>query len=109
MAFNVPSGFKKCHLSPLLAALKALFHSVSIDRGGVGVFLGCFVVASITDLSFFVTESQRRRAAMMRVVDRTLGSSLRGKGERLKNMREPIYIQWFYLTTCKIAGFSGFK
>lgn len=50
MAFNVPSGFKKCHLCPLLVAVKSLFYSLSTDRGGVGVFLGCFVVVGVTNL-----------------------------------------------------------
>lgn len=43
----------------MLVAMKALFYSPSIGRGGVGAFLGCFAVASITNLSFFVMESQR--------------------------------------------------
>jgi len=43
------------------------------------------------------------------VVDSALGSSLGRKGEGLNNIREPIYMQCFYLITCKIPGFSGLK
>lgn len=41
------------------------------------------------------------------MVDSALESNLERKGEGLNNIRKPIYIQCFYLITCKNAGFSG--
>lgn len=40
-------------MSSLLVAMKALLYSLSIDRGEVGAFLGCFGAASIINLSVF--------------------------------------------------------
>lgn len=53
MVFNGPSGAKWVHLSPLSVAMKAFFDSLSIDRGVVGAFLGCFEIVSIITLPFF--------------------------------------------------------
>lgn len=80
--------------------MKALFYSLSIDRGGVGAFLGCFAVASIINLSFL--SWSHREGVQQCVVDSALGSNLGRKGEGL-NIRVQIYIQWVLLPAKSLA------